>query len=440
MRANTRVAPTANSVPHSGDPNLHILRIAYETPIRLVGMRTDVDLVAPLLATMETASSPSIPIPTADMGWQVWVPAELRVIESKGDLQLLGTDSQSGFPYDIFDMLNTTLVKRTVAHTISVNSEIVGRRSAAKAGTGPAQPAAAAQSSSRSAGEPLMNDLFAVAVPQTEALFEQSAQRDFDEKLSLKDFGEFSNQKPNEGLRTLPIVFEGPRTWHSISMTGFGDSPNIRLSVVNNARLGWITNSLAALIIAIGLAVLNRRIWQVMRWTLAMMAFSIGIALISPRPIETGILASGYFYASIGVLFIRLLFGVILGVRAISPLNPRSAVTRLLFCFALSVAATGRNAAAQEATVGKDIGSLNELISILKSHSGTSSGTIEIPSDAIVIPYQTDSPPLTAGAEKILVPYSIYTQLMNLAHPDKADKKILEPPVEYSLSSLSYEL
>ena len=140
-----------------------------------------------------------------------------------------------------------------------------------------------------------------------------------------------------------------------------------------------------------------------------------------------------------GVLVIRLLFGVIRSVRAMSLLNPRSAVTRLLFCFVLSVSTMSRNAAAQEATVVKDIRSLDELISILKSHSGTSSGTIEIPSDAIVVPYQPDSPPLPAGAEKILVPYSIYTQLMNLANPDKADKKFVESPVEYSLSNLSYE-
>ena len=289
--------------------------------------------------------------------------------------------------------------------------------------------------------EPSSNDPFGANVPQIDASFEQSRPQTLESKLdrSSMDFPAFSNQKSLEGLRTLPINFEGPTTWHSFTMTGFGDSPNIRLSVVNNSRLHWITYALAAFIITLGLAFLGRPMGQIVRWTISIMAFSIAAPLLSPWPIETGILASGCFYASIGVLIFRILHGAIRNVAANRFRRPSGVLNSLLFFFVLSIAMFGSNVIAQELPIGKEARSLDELVSIMRSHSLTRDAAIEIPADAILVPYQPDSPDLRASTEKILVPYSIYTQLMNLANPDKANKKSSEPPVEYSLSDLSYE-
>lgn len=528
LRANSKMSPISNSDHLNGDPNLHSLRIAYETPVRLIGMRTEIELVAPLLSTMQTATSPSTPIPTADMEWQVWVPDELRVIESKGDLQLLRTDDKLGFPYNILSLaragslalqvkvrstdaqslwMESQISKATPAtesastssridsqvqflveqynalissgrfaeaeavskkiRELKPNSEIastlynkakilrdevqelskelgemsVARRSGTVPAKTPIPQIRAARSLLPTTPEPSTNDPFGTDAPQVDALFAQLPPTTFAGEVNVNsvELLAFSNQKAFGGLRTLPINFERPTTWHSFSLSGFGDSPNIRLSVVNNSRLRWITYALAAFIVTLGLAFLGNPMGQVVRWTTAIMAVSIAVPLLSPWPIESGILASGCFYASLGILISRILLGVIRSIAAIRFRRPSGGVNGLLFFLLPSISMFGPFAEAQEIPFGKEVRSLDDLISIMRSHSLTRDAAIEIPADAIVVPYQPDSADLRTGDEKILVPYSVYTQLIHLANPDKADKKPIEPPVEYSLSNLSYE-
>ena len=248
----------------------------------------------------------------------------------------------------------------------------------------------------------------------------------------------FPNQKSLDGLRTLPIDFQGPSTWHSFRLSGFGDSPSIRLSVVNNKRLNWIAGALDALIVALGIATLGRPIRFVTRWTLGVMALAVGVALISPWPVETGILASGCFYGALAVLVVRLLLGLVRGI-ALSFRNPKNATASLMIPMMILLSAFGNDARSQENSVGKDVRNLEDLIAIMRMHTTENKGPIEIPVDAILVPYQPNLPALPAGTEKILVPYSTYSQLMALANPDKATIKPIEPAVEYSLSNLSYE-
>ena len=551
LRSSSKVSQPYSEL-RGGDPNLHVLRIAYETPIRSIGMRSDIDLVAPLLATMQTSTSPSTPIPTADMEWQIWVPDQLRIMDSKGDLQLLGNEARLGFPYNVFSTFASTLrvplaielrggtssvvdnpmyleSTRTSAtlstqsasssirtdqqvqvlveqynalisssrfaeaeavskqvQLIRPNSEIasvlyqkakiqsrVEPQELSKAlsedrfhthfnsieaasvpamsdvnrlrmpqTSGTAQPPLpqkpAAPNTSPMTAEPQIDDLFATPTPQRG--FDQPPQFSTAGRVNANDFDGFARQKSLEGLRTLPILFEGPTTWHSFQLIGFGDDPNIRLSVVNNSRLRWIAYALAAFIVTLGLALLGRPMGLVVRWTLAVMAFSVALPLLSPWPIETGILASGCFYASLAVLIARLLFGIV-QLAGIGLHRPRVVGNGLLAFFVSTILVMGvtSRAQAQEVPVGKDVRNLDELIAVMRLHATTGHGPIEIPADAILVPYQLDSPVTGGGLDKILVPYAIYTQLMNLANPDKADKKPIEPPVDYSLSNLVYE-
>jgi len=552
LRVNSK-ANQASSVHPSGGPNLHVLRIAYETPIRSIGMRSDIDLVAPLLATMETSTSPSTPIPTADMEWQVWVPDQLRIMESMGDLRLLGNEDKRGFPYNILSAFETTLnaplaielrgdtdspfysdgllgdiqsaprspqsastssgtdqqvqvlveqyntlisssrfaEAEAVAKQVQLirpNSEIasvlyqkakIQRRIEAqelskalseekftdhfnsieslsvpsddqwaslsmRRQTRPAQTPVPqkplAPNSMPMAAELQLDDLLTTTAQPVGLPTDQTAQTATQGRVNANTFEAFANQKSLEGLRTLPILFEGPTTWHSFKLTGFGDDPNIRLSVVNNSRLRWIAYALAAFIVTLGLSMLGEPMWQFVRWTLEVMAFSVAVPLLSPWPIETGILASGCFYGSLAVLIARLLFGLV-RLATVGLHRPQVVVNGLLGFFVSSMLVMGitSRAPAQEVPGGKDVRSLDELIAVMQVHATTAKGPIEIPADAILVPYQLDSPVTGGGLDKILVPYSLYTQLMNLANPDKADKKPIEPPVDYSLSNLVVE-
>ena len=493
LRAHSKNRVSSNSAP--SDPNLHVLRIAYETPISAIGMRTDVELVAPLLATMQTAASPSSPIPTADMEWQVWVPDQLKVVESFGDLRLTNDQETIGFPYNISSVLGK-FGASTASESFRMKERIVDSRSRSMGSKDRVRnfnsiPLSLAESKSPLYSESSLGDangdsdpfsggatpakpqvdksvreeLFAdhfnsiemATVPLVDsprgiardslppairggidARYELSAQTAQDSGFKIRGQAAFANQKSLDGLRTLPIDFEGPSTWHSFHMTGFGDSPSIRLSVVNNQRLNWIAGALAALVVALGLATLGRSIRYVLRWTLGLMAFSIAIALLSPWPIETGILASGCFYGALAVLVVRLLFGFIRSIASVFA-NPKAVAASLFLLFMISLSSVGSMVQAQDKPVGQAVRSLDELLTFMRLHATTDKGPIEIPADAIVVPYQPNLPALPAGTEKILVPYSTYAQLLNLANPDKATTKPIEPPVEYSLSNLSYD-
>ena len=474
LRANSKAGASNNSVP--GNPNLHVLRIAYETPIAAIGMRTNVDLVAPSLATMQTASSPSTPIPTADMEWQVWVPDELRVMESVGDLRLSDDRETVGFPYNIASVFGS-FAARTSSASFRIVQGIEGARAQSvrsrsgsravmpeastvplykesvlgdlfsdpfKGESVPAKPQAGKSLSESlpvpngDSGFRLARDLDTTMPGHMDGRFELAGQVAQDSGIDANVIAAFANQKALDGLRTLPIDFQGPSTWHSFRMSGFGDLPSIRLSVVNNNRLNWIASALGALIVAYGLATLGRPIRGVIRWTLGVMSLAIGIALISPWPIETGILASGCFYGALAVLAVRLLLGFIRMIAGVFGTSKRAAVGLLIPLMVL-LSSMGTNSQAQEKTIGNDVRSLEDLIAIMRLHTTDGKGSIEIPADAILVPYQPNQPALPNGTEKILVPYATYAQLMALANPDQATNKPIEPPVEYSLSNLSYD-
>ena len=264
--------------------------------------------------------------------------------------------------------------------------------------------------------------------------FGQFAEPAKDNGVNAPGLSGFSNPKSLEGLKTLPIEFQRPSTWRSFRMNGFGNSLITTLSVVNSQRIQWIASSLAALVIAFGLATLGKPFWTVSRWTAALICFAVAASLLSPWPIETATLASGCFNGAIVVIAIRILLLAIQPVvRSMKRIADVFGIVGVIFAIAI-----GGNVEAQEAQVGKEIRSLDELIATLRRSGTADDKPIEIPTDAILIPFQPGQQPLPGSAEKILIPYSTYTQLMELANPDKVAITPKAPPVDYSLSNLAY--
>ncbi len=463
LRAIRKSGGTSNAVPSSStqsEPNLHVLRIAYETPIKAIEVRSDVELVAPRLATMQTSTSPSTPIPTADLSWNVWVPGKLSVVDSQGDVRLSGNDQPPTFPGSIFDEssfpMNLLPISKRGSLALSVRARNMVDRSGpeAAASSGPVvkKSRSGAMDAIRGSEQnkapfyknSTIDDIFGDSSQVTSANptvlgnaddpFGPFVQPPQVTSVNPAGVNVFSNQKSLEGLRTLPVEFRGPTTWHSFRMDGFGDSLSATLSIVNNESFHWIASALSALLIAFGFATLGNPFWAVFRWTAAIVCLAIAASLLSPWPIETAILAGGCFNGAVIVLAIRILFLVVqLVVRGMKRIGNAFMMLSLILVLAL-----GNWAEAQETQQGKDIRSLDDLVATLRSNAASGTGPIEIPADAILVPYQSNQPPLSDGAEKILVPYSTYSQLIELANPGKATVKPIPPPVDYSLSNLSY--
>ena len=480
LRALRKGGGTSNSGPGSAeqsDPNLHVLRIAYEASIKVIEVRSDVELVAPRLATMQTSTSPSAPIPTGDFLWKVWVPGKLSIVDSKGDVRLSENVQPPSFPGSIFDLssfpMNLLPFSRSGSLALSVRARSMadssGPEAAASsrpstnyswspneaASSGPAikknkSPAidpipGSEQKKSPFYTDSTLDDLFGrssqgasanpTVLSDTDDPFGPSVQPPQDAVVNVAaGMNSLSKQKSLDGLRTLPVEFRGPMTWHSFRMDGFGDSLSATLSIVNTDRFHWVASALSALLIAFGLATLGNPFWTVFRWIAAIICLAIAASLLSPWSIETAILAGGCFNGAVIVLAIRILYFVVQPVaRGMKRISDAFLMLGLILVLAM-----GNCAEAQETPLGKDIRSLDELIATLRENATTGVRPIEIPADAILVPYQPGQPALPDASEKILVPYSTYSQLMDLANPDKATVKPIPPPVEYSLSNLSY--
>ncbi len=449
-------AISGNSRPH--DANFRMLRIVYQTPIPSVHMWTDVELISPVLLTMETATSASEAIPIADMNWQVWMPVDLNVAESQGDLVLTREYATKGFPHNIWEML-TVPVSALQSQTGELATRNMTRSSL--------DSAPMANSSSliptppeRLGNQPMMEDAldpFSTAdskearpqKPSSSAAFSQSPSTEgiSDRQMvatspqaapsaSARANVETLNRGALEGLRTLPIEFEGPSTWRSFNLTGFGNSPSIHLLVSNHARFRWIALALAAFTVALGISKMSSNLFQFIRWASVIIAIAIGGSLASPWPTEAGTILSGPFYAAIGLLAIRILLAFFRRVRVSFQLVTTRGASKLLLlslCFSLGPCGLVQ---AKQGGYEREVQSLEALVAALKTQVKNVGGPIEIPADAILVPYQPNISASKASEEKILIPYATYNKLLSLADPTSSRQKPSEPPVDYSVSGL----
>ena len=194
--------------------------------------------------------------------------------------------------------------------------------------------------------------------------------------------------------------------------------------------------ALAAFTVAFGVAAFSKSFGPVTRWSAFIMAIAVGVSLLSPWPMETGILASGPFYAALSVLVMRIALGALRRIRNVFAFSSKELSTGmpvLILFFTMSISGPVQS---QEKALVREVHSLDDLVAALKAHAANVDAPIEIPVDAILVPYEPDQPSLNDTAQKILVPYSTYTQLLSLTNPTAPTTKSADPPVDYSLSGL----
>ncbi len=395
---------SSSRLPRSHEDHARLLRIAYQTPIPTIAMRGAVDLVAPTLATMETATSSALAIPIVDMDWQIWVPDALNVMGCQGDLTLSRASSDSGFPFNILHIFG-------LAHPATRNVFLNIRDSQP-------EPAVLPQSQSNM---PFSSQ--AVPTPNTASLG-------------------IPSQQALDGLRTLLIEFEPPKAWRAVTLAGFGDNPRVRLSITNQSKLRWIAIAIGALTAAFGIATRSHSLLRATRWATIVMALAVGGSLLSPWPEETGLLASGPFYAALIVLTLTVFNAASRPVRDRLQWSSKKWSVGLPALLLLSIWNLNHPAFSQESPPPRDLptsrqwDTLDSWIAAFKVHANGGVAPLEIPADAILIPYSPESAMLNGGEQKILVPHSTTMRLLKMVDPRGSEKKPTEPPVDYSVSGL----
>ena len=230
------------------------------------------------------------------------------------------------------------------------------------------------------------------------------------------------------GLRSLNI--ELTDTGNAIDFYSLGEQPKLTATVVNHSRLNWIAIALALSIAALGVLFTRRQIKSKIILVMLLLVIAclvplVGTAMDAFRTIIDLAILTAIFLA------IYFVFAGIVNAlgRSITIVAARIPLFFLLFSITVGCL---QQAYGQQ--VINDAADLKRLIKELQTDS-----TVELPNDAIIIPYDLDDPRGRENADRLLLPYEHYLKLMNKAELGTEPESI-DSPVDFVLSSAEYSL
>ena len=230
------------------------------------------------------------------------------------------------------------------------------------------------------------------------------------------------------GLRSLNIQLTD--TGNATEFYNLGEQPILTATVVHQSRLNWIAIAFAFLIAALGVLLTNRK--------LKSKAFFVMVILVLACLVP---LAGGSFDAFRTVVDLAILSALLIAIyfvvagsikllgRTLTLVARQLPFFLLMFAF---VAGFANQAQAQK--VVSDAAELKRLIVELQSDRN-----VKLPNDAVIIPFDADDPKGRENAERLLLPYEHYLNLINKADLGTQPKSI-DSPIDFVLSSADYAL
>lgn len=230
------------------------------------------------------------------------------------------------------------------------------------------------------------------------------------------------------GLGSLNI--ELTETGNSIEFYNLGDQPTLTATVINQYRLNWIAIALALLIAALGVLLTNRRFKsKVLFVSLVLLVACLvplsGVSVDAFRTIIDLAILSGTFLA---IYFVVAAIVKSMG-RSVSLVAARIPFVLLLI---MTWIGFGIQTHAQE--IVSDVDQLRNLITEMQTKP-----KVDLPDDAIIIPFDANDPKGREKADRLLLPYEHYLNLMNQADLG-AKSASVNTPVDFVISSAEYNL
>jgi len=252
------------------------------------------------------------------------------------------------------------------------------------------------------------------------------------------DKSDFDKYADLSGMRSLKIdlMQSLSDSGQTVTFQGLGARPRLSVTLADDSRFFKLRLGLALAVALVGAAITRRTLRVKTEYVLAVMLATTLGALIGGVEIarasnwmffSASLLAPHYLLAGFMRWLYRLYRRACAGVcSALTAKN--AAATLLLVVTALSVSASfAGEDAKQQAAEGP------YFIQIAKPPA-----PIELPDDAIIIPYDPEWKNGVKDADKLLVPYDKYVELWNRAHPDKQIEK-KAPPADYALADAAYK-
>lgn len=449
---------------------LRDVQIVYEHAIGAVGLRSQVELLAPSLWHRADRDTNSEPVPLVDLHWEAVLPTGFRLVQHDGTVTVQdmpsspwvhvagwlrtltdiggGVAVQQSMPVSLDYMPDDEFAIKSPAPSASMESSAPMADQQIDPFAAPAQPvpmpqvAPAAPVASSPSAAPVIS---APAQPPGNAGGREQIAAGQSTAWAL------------DGLRCLNIDLTPAKFGETVTFASLGIDPALRITVVNQRRWTWLGAACGLALFIVGLTRIRSGVAARLKYALAMVIGCMVIALasgwtIEMEPVIQAVMASGIALVSL-TIFVELARKIRTRVRrrwnsataSVPPAHvlPTSTTATLIALALLTawqcVCAAPTHAQDSPAT---PVTNLSELAALIDALPGSPS--IPIPADAIVVPYDPTAGVPSAGdvksvdgQQKLLVPYDTYVKLWNLAHPD--ERLTTAPPVvPYAWAAAQY--
>ncbi|MFV2068631.1 MAG: hypothetical protein ACC645_16800, partial [Pirellulales bacterium] len=458
--------------PNTGEP-LRDVQLVYETAVAPIRWMGDVAMEAPQLALRDETGEQTFEVPVADVQWHLVLPSGHRMIRSSGTVFTSDIPSRTS---PIF-MAGAVLFEMAggIRPTIFLASRDVA--TAGRAVTSEAAPQSAATPAlgidfdraeneeavaldadvemaaeeAESAGVELMGQQDGAVmgkklgeeIESPRALVEKlAAQAPADKPVLSVESVAFSpdgkilaGRKVEkywalEGVRSLRIDLV--KAGDQVTFQSMGIRPRLQATLVNERGLNCLAWSLALLVGLLGVIMTNHPVRRKARFVTE----TLLIALLLPLVIgwllnlEVSETFEPAFYAACLLVPYYLLVGAVrwcyASVRHIVRWFGRRTATATAATSAVLLLATMVQAQTPPVPV-------DDLLDLLDA-----APPIELPADAVIIPYDPNDENGVQNAAKVLIPYQDYESLWNRAYPDKP-LGTRAAPAPYALAGASYQ-
>jgi hypothetical protein len=253
------------------------------------------------------------------------------------------------------------------------------------------------------------------------------------------------------GVGSMLIDLQTDHGGQSAVFRSLGTDPELRAAVIDNRRVAAAAWGLSLLVLLVGVGLTfqpaHRRASYVV---VVLLASSLPLLLTSAFDDVAQVLDYVFYAGCVLAVYYPLAACVLACARWVrsklpadlsSPHAPReeaavsTAATSASVLLAFLLILAGSQSAVAQDQSSVRIVNIKELLPLLE---GTPA-PIEVPKDAVIIPYDPDKFGQEAASDKLLVPYERYVELWNRANPDKKIVPTVTLPADYALAGAAYE-
>ena len=457
------------SMPPDTTQRTRAVSVFYEDEIAEFGLSGKIDMQAPTLLVRNDAKSEPIDVPQADIDWSVTLPSGYSVASNDGTV-FTTDEERKPLPFEnvgsvlsrVFtistaryskemekkeeaksdyaddDSADYMITEESSESQFSDETAAGGEASVAPAPDGAFMPDSGlgellekeeAKIVSNSASPQQSEPQFQIPSDQpfrSGEMIDRDRVRPPTAPRPAKKLATKFSLKGKRGLNIQTVALSFEEETQTFNFKSLGAQPNVAITIIDQDRFHWLSFAYGGLVIAIGLMLCVRSVRAKIGFTM----FVVGIAAVVPmlgdwtqvvwRGLENSLYAVCFL---IGVWIVYAILAAIIRFFGRDVTGwCRSIVNRgrtaLLLAFMASTSflpMVGNELAGQE---------------------GNKTIPVEIPNDAIIIPYDPENPDVES--EQIFIPYSKYIELKRKADPDKTELK--KPLVaEFGWSGAEYK-